>query len=288
MREIRRTEPVNGMDVQLSIDLDLQQYAERLLQTQLRQRRQFTANNPMVTRVNADGTEETVPLDPIASAGEAVPYKAPAGSVTVMNYQTGQILAMASYPTFDNRWFNSGVDSAKFDELFPRQVEGGPQVDPDLSSLTNRAIQGQYNMGSAFKVFVAYAALATGLLSPESTYYDEGTYTMRSIEPELCAQGVRCVYRNSTCPHNNQPCQYGSDRRGHVAGRVERRLLLQARRGLLPDARHAAAGLRPPVRIRRRHGHRPAVRVRRSSTDATSSRRSSSPTACSIRRRSPR
>ena len=210
VREIRRTEPVNGMDVQLSIDLDLQQYAERLLQTQLRQRRQFAATNPMVTRVNADGTEETVPLDPRRGAGEAVPYKAPAGSVTVMNYQTGQILAMASYPTFDNRWFNSGVDSAKFDELFPRQVEGGPFVDPDLSSLTNRAIQGQYNMGSAFKVFVAYAGLATGLLSPESTYYDEGTYTMRSIEPELCAQGVRCVYRNSTCPHNNQPCQYGS------------------------------------------------------------------------------
>jgi penicillin-binding protein 2 len=164
----------------------------------------------MVTRIRADGTEETVPLDPSRPPGAAVPYKAPAGSVTVMNYQTGQILAMASYPTFDNRWFNSGVDSAKFDELFPRQVEGGPPVDPDLSSLTNRAIQGQYNMGSAFKVFVAYAALATGLLSPESTYYDEGTYTMRSISPELCAQGVRCVYRNSTCPHNNKPCQYGS------------------------------------------------------------------------------
>ena len=39
VREISRSEPVNGMDVQLSIDLDLQQYTERLLQTQLRRMR---------------------------------------------------------------------------------------------------------------------------------------------------------------------------------------------------------------------------------------------------------
>ena len=46
VREISYEAPVNGMDIQLSIDLDCQQYAERLLQTQLRLRRQFTRRQP--------------------------------------------------------------------------------------------------------------------------------------------------------------------------------------------------------------------------------------------------
>ena len=37
---------------------------------------------------------------------------------------------MASYPTFDNRWFAAGVDSDKFDQIFPREVEGGPSSIP--------------------------------------------------------------------------------------------------------------------------------------------------------------
>ena len=40
----------------------------------------------------------------------------------VHEQHTGQIMAMASYPTFDNRWFSAGVGSDKFDQLFPRQV----------------------------------------------------------------------------------------------------------------------------------------------------------------------
>ena len=71
VREISYKAPVNGMDIQLSIDLDLQQYAERLLQTQLRLKRQFTVANPEVTRIRADGTEETAPLDPSLAVGAA-------------------------------------------------------------------------------------------------------------------------------------------------------------------------------------------------------------------------
>ena len=116
-----------------------------------------------------------------------------------MNYQTGQIMAMASYPTFDNRWFSAGVDSAKFDEIFPTTAPDGGKPDPDRAPLANRAIQGQYNMGSTFKVFTAYAALATGRLSPGTTYNDQGTYTLQSItQRDKCATGaIRCVFRNS-------------------------------------------------------------------------------------------
>lgn len=209
VREISRSEPVNGMDVQLSIDLDLQQYAERLLQTQLRRMRDpaLCVQNPEVDK--PDGTRG--PLDESRAVGACVPYKAPAGSTTVMNYQTGQIMAMASYPTFDNRWFSSGVDSVKFDEIFPTTAPDGGRLDPDRAPLANRAIQGQYNTGSTFKVFTAYAGLATGRISPGTTYEDVGTYRLseQSIKAERCNEGVRCEFRNSFCESLNGPCRYG-------------------------------------------------------------------------------
>jgi penicillin-binding protein 2 len=61
-------------------------------------------------------------------------------------------------------------------------------------------------------VFTAYAALATGRLSANTIYDDQGTYTLSpaSVDEEKCASGaVRCVYRNSTCPPDNTPCRYG-------------------------------------------------------------------------------
>jgi penicillin-binding protein 2 len=213
VREISRRDPVDGRDLQLSIDLDLQQYAERLLQTQLRLRRAFTAPNPIVDK--PDGTRQRMSLN----HGPLVYYKAPAGSVVVMNHQTGQVMAMASYPTFDNRWFSQDVSGEKFRELFEiRQDtpdcgdEGQPQcpLDPDRSSLANRAIQGQYNMGSAFKPFVAWSALHTGLESAESWINDQGIYKAETIEDDVCASGIKCVWRNAFCSSINGPCRYGS------------------------------------------------------------------------------
>jgi penicillin-binding protein 2 len=198
VRTISYTPPVSGEDVQLSIDLDLQYYAERLLITQLKERRTHVATNPEVTK--PDGQKG--PMDPSLAVGTPVHYRAPAGSVIVMDQNTGQVMAMASYPTFDNRWFSAGIDGAKFNELFPQDVP------PDEARLTNRAIQGQYNMGSTFKVFTAYAALASGKMSPDSTYNDQGVYQMQSIAPERCAEGVRCEFRNATCA-NGFPCRYG-------------------------------------------------------------------------------
>ena len=58
--------PVNGKDIQLSIDLDVQQYAERLLQTQLRIQRAFTAPNPIVKK--PDGTRQRMSLSHGVSA----------------------------------------------------------------------------------------------------------------------------------------------------------------------------------------------------------------------------
>lgn len=204
VREIERVPAVNGNDVQLTIDLDQQQYAEQALESQLKLRRQATARNGLDPETNFE--ERFFPEFP-----EEVPYKAPAGAVVVQNWENGHIVALASYPTFDNRWFEADLGDGKFEQLFPAVDEFGEPIDPDESILVNRAIQGRYNLGSTFKPFTAYAALSTGLIGVNDYYVDEGTYRMTSIDQNRCSSGlVRCVFRNATCAGTGRPCVYGS------------------------------------------------------------------------------
>ena len=191
---VERVEPIAGNDLQLSIDLSVQQLAEQTLETQLLVRRRVEAGQVKLP----DGT-----LDPRYE--EINYYKAPAGSVVVMNHNSGRIIAMASYPRFDLRWFGGGLPNDKFAQLFPQTD------DPDLSILVNRAISGRYNVGSTFKPLVAYAALNTGQLPNGDKYKfdDRGTYKLESIPDDRCRQGVKCVFRNSVCRSTGAPCRYG-------------------------------------------------------------------------------
>jgi peptidoglycan glycosyltransferase len=84
------------------------------------------------------------------------------GAVVAVNPQNGEILAMASYPTFDP----NGID-----ESFPELAS-----DPD-SPLINRAVQSLYPPGSTFKVITAAAALEAGV-SPSQQFVDDGTYEL--------------------------------------------------------------------------------------------------------------
>ena len=192
---VERVESTPGSDLLLAIDLDLQQFAEEALETQLRLRR--FVETCQAKDANKISVKPQFP--------DCQNLKAPAGSVVVSNHATGEVLALASYPTFDNRWFNAGVSSEKFAQIFPRDD------DPDKSILVNRAIQGQYNLGSSFKPFVAFAALDSGQLpgGADYRYLDEGTYTLTSIDSTTC-QVVKCVYRNALCGGGNNPCYYGS------------------------------------------------------------------------------
>lgn len=194
LAEIERVEPTAGNDLQLALDLDIQQFAEQALETQLRLRR-------FVETCQAKD-ENKLPVKP--QFPECQNLKAPAGSVVVMNHSNGEVIALASYPTFDNRWFGADISGDQFAQIFPRTD------DPDKSILVNRAIQGQYNLGSSFKPFVAYAALDAGQLPGGVTYkyFDQGSYTLTSIDPETC-QVIKCVFRNALCGGGNSPCFYG-------------------------------------------------------------------------------
>ena len=200
IRVIKEVPPVNGFDVQLTIDLDVQQYAEQAIETTLRARRTQTAPNPIVRK--PDGTREKMDIE----QPDEVFFKAPAGSAVVLDYDNGEVIALASYPTFDNRWFEAGLSSTKFQQLFP------VTDDPDKSILVNRAVQGRYNLGSTFKAFTAYAALDTGLIAPDELYEDNGTYELGpdSADPAKCKAGlIKCTYKNATCGGTGRPCVYG-------------------------------------------------------------------------------
>lgn len=195
VRELERVNPIPGNDIQLTIDLDYQQFAEEALETELKKQR---LTSPY------DRSEN----DPRAYT---VFYPAPAGSVVVERHSTGEIVAMASYPTFDNRWFGSGISDDKFQQLFPPEDKSIPFDQRPPSPLVNRAIQGRYNVGSSYKPFTAYAAIHTGFIpNPYSyTYLDQGAYELpeESCDRELVA---KCSFRNAFNFVLGEPTKYGS------------------------------------------------------------------------------
>ncbi|MEX2555199.1 MAG: penicillin-binding protein 2 [Actinomycetota bacterium] len=136
LRSLGAQEAVPGHDVMLSLDAEVQEVAEEALYLGIQRARGRT----------------------FAETGES--FLAPAGGVVVLDAQTGEVVAMASYPTFDPRRFVGGVSSDYFAAL----------NDPKNSfPLLNRAMQSAYPPGSTFKPFMAAAALESGVMSPSST-----------------------------------------------------------------------------------------------------------------------
>lgn len=82
-------------------------------------------------------------------------YAAVGGSVIVQEPTTGKIMALASAPSFN-----------------PNEYGKTP-----LSHFINPAVQGLYEPGSVFKPITMAAALDSGAITPETTFYDPGYFT---------------------------------------------------------------------------------------------------------------
>ncbi len=213
----QHVDPIAGRDVQLTIDLDIQQYAEQALETKLKQRRQLptdiagqdiAAHNPIDPKVPGGNTRVYASSTEFGTQ-EWIQFKAPAGSVVVEDNSNGGILAMASYPRFDNRWMGA-ISGAKFDQLFGEKIDPATgKADPDKSVLVNRAVQGRYNLGSTIKPFVAWSAMHSGVIGPNETYVDKGSYVLESIPKDVCASGVRCEFKNATNVRTQRSSSYG-------------------------------------------------------------------------------
>jgi len=148
VRVISETLPKPGSDVYLTLDIDIQALAQQRLEQGLA------------------GARHT------AKGGEAE-----RGAVVVEDPNNGQVLAMASYPTFDVSAFVDGIDNAEWAYL---------QDPANDYPLNNWAIQGLWASGSTFKLFTGYAALKSGLMSGDTVFYDRGGYLIPGCSGAKC------------------------------------------------------------------------------------------------------
>ena len=131
------TEPVPGNNVELSIDISLQAVAEQSLEKVILDLRENGVGR------NKEGKD------------------ARGGAVVVQAVKTGEILAMASYPTYDISTFNQDYETLSEDEMNP---------------LFNRALTA-YPPGSVYKMVTSIAAVDLGGFDPGYIIEDKGLYT---------------------------------------------------------------------------------------------------------------
>lgn len=132
-------EAISGSTVVLTIDSNVQRVAEESLK-----------NN----------------IDKIRNGGFSEVYEAKSGAVVVMNVNSGEVLALASYPDFEPQEFVGGISTAKWNEY----------NEPGKKTFLNRVTQESYAPGSIFKMVSAVAALETGVTDTRETIYDTGIY----------------------------------------------------------------------------------------------------------------
>ena len=128
--EVYSTEPQPGNTVALTLDLDFQERVEEIL---------------------ADATKAMKKEDGLNRGAAAA----------VVAVGSGEVLALASYPTYSLASFNE--DYAELSQL-------------PVSPYYNRATSGTYPPGSTFKPVTAVAALESGTITTRTTIYDEGIY----------------------------------------------------------------------------------------------------------------
>lgn len=97
--------------------------------------------------------------------------KAAGGAVVALDPNTGQVLAMASYPSYDPTLWVGGMNASKYAEL-TNTASHNP--------LFNRAMNGLYPAGSTFKPFVAAAALSAGVITPDTMFTCNGRFSVAS------------------------------------------------------------------------------------------------------------
>ncbi|MHB1254207.1 MAG: penicillin-binding transpeptidase domain-containing protein, partial [Candidatus Humimicrobiaceae bacterium] len=150
---VEQSDYISGNDIYLTIDIELQKFVEETLATQLETIRQKKVGK---TDVN---------------------YNAGGGAVVVLDAKTGEVLSMASYPTYDPSIFIGGVSTLDWQQL----------NDPAKKyPLNNRAIMG-FPPGSVFKIATAYAGLNEGVITANSIIFDAGTwYGLGTDFPKTC------------------------------------------------------------------------------------------------------
>ena len=137
--EYTSKEAIAGCDIVLTLDSNLQRITEQALENNIKK---------------------------IASGGFGKTYPANAGSCVVMNVNTGEVLAMASYPNYNPADFIGGISNEDWARY----------RDDSAKPLMNKAIQNAYAPGSIFKMVTAIAGLESGVITRTEQINDTGLY----------------------------------------------------------------------------------------------------------------
>jgi len=137
-------EPEPGNHIYLTLDIDLQIVTEHSLQAQI----------DLINLLREEDARDSVgPEDDVKITG---------GSVVVTDVRTGEILAAASYPTFDPANLSRNYALLSADPMNP---------------LLNRTTHGRYIPGSTFKMITAFAGLRHGVVNRYTEIDDVGRFT---------------------------------------------------------------------------------------------------------------
>jgi len=156
---IDEEEAIPGNNIYLTIDLELQKVAEKALEYGLE-------------KIREGGVFESKWGDykfGISNSKKRPYINATSGAVVVTSVKTGEILALANYPSYDPNLFATGISKSDWESLFPEHEEDLLAPRP----LYNIAIQTAIQPGSTFKMVTALAALEKGL-DPSKTIRDMG------------------------------------------------------------------------------------------------------------------
>ncbi len=136
---IEQVPSVPGQNVRLTIDSDLQRAAQTALENRI---------------VFVNTTEGRIRTE--------------SGVVIAMNPQTGEVLAMVSWPTYDNSRFARNIDYQYYLEVY-----NNPRT-----PLVNHAISSLYAPGSVWKVLSAVGVLEEDVIRPETLLFDGGNLVL--------------------------------------------------------------------------------------------------------------
>jgi len=155
VRTVSSTAPIAGDDVVTTLDAHIQAIAEQQLAAAIKSARGGWDKN------------------------SSAHYKADSGAVVVLDVNTGGVVAMATYPSYDPTVWSGGISAADYAHL----------TDPGAGiPLLDRAFQGQFAPGSTFKLVTASAMLQDGF-PPHGTYecspsFDIGSQSFHNFEGE--------------------------------------------------------------------------------------------------------
>lgn len=93
------------------------------------------------------------------------------GAVVALNPNTGEILALASSPSFDPNLFARGISYKNWRVL----------IENPFNPFLNRAIQSQYPPGSTFKIITAIAALEKGIITKDTEFVCNGSINIGRV-----------------------------------------------------------------------------------------------------------